>query len=648
MHSMNVTRVGFTRSISSLCNETFALQNFTMRALTLNKSSSSLTHLPSLSSLLAVSPRSFSTQSPQQTTSMANVANPAEAVLERKAKRVYSAENLATKKVVVHETNSTIDAVSIKVTLAKEIPAESKSIVFFLTEGQVKNFDKQTAVVTAVKKDFPVSDIFSVSQFTGKTNSTITLPGATEGSSVVIVGLGNLNDGLSTSTTHMGLEGLRMAVHTAVKAVKSKKISEVTFVTPSVSISSVEKITLGFGSGVKSQASKSEEIVPAQKAAKEATADQVADLFARVIVTSNHAFDKYWKSESAAEKNPLLTAVTLVSEAQFSTIVTAVNVAESVLMARELGSERADVAHPAYMQKLAEDLAATYSNITVTSIQEAELRAQGYNLITAVGQAAVVPPRLVVLSYTGLEDKNATPIALVGKGITFDTGGLNLKPTGFMEEMHADMCGSAAVISTMRALAVNNTKANVVGVLALAENAIDSKAFKPYDIIESYQGSVLIGNTDAEGRLALADAVTYVQNTYAPTTVFDIATLTGACVIALGEVAAGLFSNDPTLAAEVMSAGASHNERLWSLPILPEHQDDIKGDLADINSTGKTRFGGASTAAAFIEKFILPGVSWAHIDIAGPSNFSSPRQDFPKGISGYGVQTFFNYINKNC
>lgn len=576
-------------------------------------------------------------------------------VVARKANRVYSAEKLVTVVPSADPVTSTVTGVSISATISPSIPEVGYTTVFFVTQGQVKNLSQVGGFSTTVKADFPVADVLGATDFTGKFKTTAFLPGSAEGSLVLLVGLGDLNDGVSSSSEHLGFSGLRGAVHTAVQTLKSKKISKVAYVLPSISFSSTEKTVLGYGSGVKPvKGATSTDVVPLKKATKEASIDSIIDLVARVTVTSNHAFDKYWKTETAAEKNPLLTAFTVVapfpacnSPSAFEALTTAVNTAESVLMARELGSERADVANPEYMQKIAESLAATYSSIKVTSLQEQELRSEGYNLLAAVGQAATVPPRLVVIEYNGLtEGENVAPIALVGKGITFDTGGLNLKPTGFMEEMHADMCGSAAVISTMRALAANGTKAKVVGVLALAENAIDAKAFKPYDIIESHQGSVLIGNTDAEGRLALADALTYVQNTHAPTTVINIATLTGACVIALGEVAAGIFSNDAELSAEVTAAAAAHNERFWALPILPEHQDDIKGDLADINSTGKTRYGGSSTAAAFLEKFILPGVSWAHLDIAGPANLSSPRMDFPKGISGYGVQTFMNFITK--
>lgn len=279
-------------------------------------------------------------------------------------------------------------------------------------------------------------------------------------------------------------------------------------------------------------------------------------------------------------------------------------------------------------------------------LHEEDLKEEGMNMFLSVGQASVCPPRLVILEYRGNANSDKK-IALIGKGITFDTGGLNLKPTGSIENMHMDMCGSAAVLGAIRAASRENLKVNIVCALALAENAIGSKAVKPLTIVKSHKGiTVENNNTDAEGRLVLGDAMSYVQKEYKPTKVIDVATLTGACMVALGEHCAGLFSNSDDLAKKLETAGTECYERCWRLPILPEHTAALKGSQSDSRSTGRARYGGASTAAAFLQKFVYEGVDWAHLDIAGPSNYSSAKSYFPKGATGFGVQLLYTYLKE--
>jgi len=281
-----------------------------------------------------------------------------------------------------------------------------------------------------------------------------------------------------------------------------------------------------------------------------------------------------------------------------------------------------------------------------------ELATEKCNLFTAVGQGAIDPPRLVLFEYRG-DPSSDKKIALVGKGITYDTGGLNLKPTGFMEDMHLDMSGSAVVLATIKAAALLELPINLIGALALAENAIGPKAYKPHTIIYSRKGtSVEISNTDAEGRLVLADTLTYIQDIknwspqVRPHTIIDLATLTGACVHALGEYASGLFTNNDTLAEEIIQAGKSSYERTWRLPIFPEHIEDISGTYSDLRSTGKPKTGGASTAAAFLQHFIEKDVAWAHLDIAGPAMYSTARKWMPKDGTGYGVQLLLSFLQQ--
>jgi leucyl aminopeptidase len=297
---------------------------------------------------------------------------------------------------------------------------------------------------------------------------------------------------------------------------------------------------------------------------------------------------------------------------------------------------------------------------------------EGLHLLYSVGQAAglVRPdthdPRYVELNYKGDPEHPEDVILLVGKCITYDTGGLNIKGTGFMEDMHMDMGGASAVLGAMLAIHRMGIKRNVVGVATVAENAIDSLAYKPHAIIRSHKGlTVEIGNTDAEGRLALADALSYGQQRHRPHTVIDLATLTGACVIALGEYSAGLFTNSSALKEGLLSASHARGERLWHMPIFPEHKEELKGaSHADLQSTGAGRYGGACTAAAFLEYFVghSPSVNgrdpkptteaaaevkpaWAHLDIAGPAMYSKARGHMNAGGTGFGVQVVAQYVH---
>lgn len=315
----------------------------------------------------------------------------------------------------------------------------------------------------------------------------------------------------------------------------------------------------------------------------------------------------------------------------------------ATILARDLANERADIANPEMLAAVAKQVADRYSQGYSVLVGE-ELTQHGLNLHYAVGQASQFAPRLVTIEHRGNPASDDVTM-IVGKGITFDTGGLNLKPTGSMESMHYDMSGAAATLATMQALGALGVKKNVVGVLGLAENAIGKGAYKPMSIIKSHKGlTVEVGNTDAEGRLVLADALSYGANKFKPKTVIDVATLTGACMVALGPYAAGLFANNDALAASLLAAGDRHFERTWRLPILPEHEEELKGKLADVSSTGESRYGGASTAAAFLKKFIDEKTHWAHLDIAGPADYTKARDHMPYGGTGFGVQLLTRYV----
>jgi len=308
------------------------------------------------------------------------------------------------------------------------------------------------------------------------------------------------------------------------------------------------------------------------------------------------------------------------------------------------------VCTPEYLEQEARNLVKAYPNhFEIEVLGETQLQEKGLNLLYSVGKGARVPPRLVIVRYKGKPNDNNNPIAIVGKGITFDTGGLDLKTPESMLNMYLDMSGSATVLGVLSILPKLNIKKNIVGALCLAENAIGSKAYHPSTIIRSYKGlTVEIGNTDAEGRLVLADGFTYLQRHYKPETIVDLATLTGACIVALGEYSAGIFSNDERLSTSLYQSGENTFERLWKLPIYEEHIQEItKNDHSDLKNIGKGRYGGASTAAAFLQQFIETGVKWAHIDIAGPAMYSEKRGHMPKGGTGFGCQLLIDWIMKH-
>ena len=329
----------------------------------------------------------------------------------------------------------------------------------------------------------------------------------------------------------------------------------------------------------------------------------------------------------------------------------AIQVAEAAalgtLLARNLVNERGDVAHPQYFQEQAEKLVQEFPNaLQVSTIQADELREMGAGLITAVGQAAAVPPRVVFVEYRG-NPEDSSFHGLLGKGVTYDTGGLNLKPTGFMEKMYMDCGGASTVLGTLQAVASLGLKLNIVGVLALAENSIDAKAYKPGAVLKSLNGkTVEVGNTDAEGRLCLADAMTLMQKKYDLKQLIEFSTLTGACAVALGEHAAGLFSDNADLVAALEQSGLRTGDRVWRMPLLAEYLGEIKGAESDLSNTGESRYGGACTAAAFLHQFVdLPeGRGWAHLDIAGVAMASKSHKSWsPKNGTGFGVRLMLDY-----
>lgn len=285
------------------------------------------------------------------------------------------------------------------------------------------------------------------------------------------------------------------------------------------------------------------------------------------------------------------------------------------------------------------------NKIKFTVLDRKQLEKLKMGAILAVNDGAKHAAKMVVMEYRPL-GKRQEPIVLVGKGVTFDTGGVNIKPTQGLAEMHMDMAGAAAVLGVFMLLTELEIKQNVIGILPLTDNAVDAQSQKPSDIITSYSGKTIqVGNTDAEGRLILCDAISYAIKTYKPSAVIDIATLTGACMVALGDQIAGMWGNNDQMKERMKNAALETDEEVWEMPIHEIHREGMKGKFADLNNIDSATAGlaGACTAAAFIENFV-GNTDWVHLDIAGPAMPKKPKDvDFP-GATGFGVRLLTRFL----
>ena len=316
---------------------------------------------------------------------------------------------------------------------------------------------------------------------------------------------------------------------------------------------------------------------------------------------------------------------------------------DAVSLARDLVNGNADDVNVDAFKKMARDFEKKHASIKVTILDKKALEKEKMGLILAVGKAATTEPAVIILEYKG-DPRSKEKTAIVGKGVTYDTGGLNIKVAGSgMETMKCDMAGAAAVMGIIQAAAALKLKVNLIGALAIAENAIGPSSYKPGDVFRGRTGkTVEITNTDAEGRLVLADTISYVEDHYQPTRLIDFATLTGGVVIALGEEATGLFSNDDKLAHALEKAGERTHERLWRLPLYPEYKEYLKSSIADIKNSG-SRKASSPSGATFIHAFVK-STSWAHLDIAGTAYLSDLKPCHPTAATGVGVRLFIDFL----
>lgn len=363
-------------------------------------------------------------------------------------------------------------------------------------------------------------------------------------------------------------------------------------------------------------------------------------LLAETLLDSGYVFDRY-KSQKA-EPRALKKITVLTAKAGQGEVERAVKhataIATGMAFTRDLGNLPPNVCHPSFLAEQAKDLGKAHKGLKVEVLDEKKIKDLGMGAFYAVGQGSDQPPRLIVLNYQGGK-KNEKPFVLVGKGITFDTGGISLKPGAGMDEMKYDMCGAASVFGTLRAVLELQLPINLVCLLACAENMPSGGATRPGDIVTTMSGqTVEILNTDAEGRLVLCDALTYAER-FKPQAVIDIATLTGACIVALGSHTSGLMGNSDELVGQLLDAGKRADDRAWQLPLFDEYQEQLDSPFADIANIGGPK-AGTITAGCFLSRFAKQ-YSWAHLDIAGTAWVSGGKD---KGASGRPVPLLTQYL----
>lgn len=362
---------------------------------------------------------------------------------------------------------------------------------------------------------------------------------------------------------------------------------------------------------------------------------------------ASHRFDVF-RTRLKPDQTPTLAEIEIATPAPEdarAAYARLAAVASGVAMARELVSLPPNLLDPPDFAMRLEALRGL--GVDVTVLDAAAMRALGMGALLGVAQGSVKEPRLVAMHWRGAAPESPT-VALIGKGVCFDTGGISIKPSANMDEMKGDMGGAAAVAGAMRALAARKAKANVVGVVALVENMPDGNAQRPGDIVTSMSGQTIeVLNTDAEGRLILCDAMWWTQENYRPKAMIDLATLTGAIIIALGHEYAGLFANDDALAGQIASSAAAENEPVWRMPLLPAYDKLIDSPNADMKNISGKSGAGSITAAQFLKRFVQDGVAWAHLDIAGTAwkgagDHNNPT--VPLWATGYGVRLLDRFV----
>ena len=447
-----------------------------------------------------------------------------------------------------------------------------------------------------------IARLEEVKAFDGKANQVTSFfpRGRLSAKQVLLVGLGKASE--------VTLERVRQAIGVAAKAARGLGVRQLTVEAPM---------------GVDGRLA-----VPDQAAA-----------IAEAAILATYRFHRYKSPDPADKPNPATVTILVRDRATVSVASKAARassiVADGVRLARDLANLPSNDAYPEKIAGLVRREARRVG-LRCRVFDHRQIARLGMGGVLSVGQGSVHPPRLVVLEYR--RGGRRPTLALVGKGITFDSGGISIKPSEKMDQMKYDKSGGCAVVGALTAAARLRLPINIVGIVAFCENLPSGTAYRPGDIVRMYSGkTVEVLNTDAEGRMTLGDALAYAKRRYKPAAIVDLATLTGACVVALGNAAMGLFSNNQPLADRIVKAGEATWERVWQLPVWDDYHERIKSDVADIRQIGDRSGAGAITAACFLQKFV-DGVPWAHLDIAGTAWAEEERPYVPRGATGSGVR----------
>ena len=359
------------------------------------------------------------------------------------------------------------------------------------------------------------------------------------------------------------------------------------------------------------------------------------------LVLGSYQFLDY---KTKDEKNFELKSATVIG-CDHDEIMKGAAIGKAVCFARDLANHPGNVTTPSRLAEEAGEIAKE-GGMKLTVFDRKEITAMGMGALAGVAQGTDEPPKFIVLEYFG-SDESQNPKILVGKGLTFDAGGISIKPSSKMDEMKYDMCGSAVVLGVFKALAALKPKLNVVGIVPSTENLVGAKAYKPGDILTAYNGKTIeVLNTDAEGRLILADGLSYASKHYEPEYILDFATLTGAVLVALGHVAAGVLGTDEDLMQLVKESSVNAEEKVWELPLWPEFCKQVKSKIADVKNTGAARQAGTIAGAAFLKEFVGDRIPWVHFDIAGTAWGGKPTSIDPKGsATGWGVRLVLDLID---
>ncbi|NPV68574.1 MAG: leucyl aminopeptidase [Anaerolineae bacterium] len=483
--------------------------------------------------------------------------------------------------------------------------SDAEAVVISLFEGVTAPEGAARLVDEALNG--AVSDLLGAGDFTGASGQVVVLypRGALPARRVMLVGLGKQSE--------LNVEAVRhAAAHAALKArdLKVKRLA-----------------TILHGAG--------QEGLSAAAAAY------------AVVEGTRLALYRY-QAPRQGESLPEVEALELLAgEGEAAAVQQAVEQAEAVVagvtLARDLVNLPPNICTPSYLAEAA-TAAADAVGLRVQVLERGQMQALGMNALLAVAQGSETPPRFIILEHNATRAGELPSIVLVGKGITFDTGGYNLKPTESMATMKTDMAGGAAVIGALRAIGALKVPLHVVGLVPAADNMISGHAYRPQEVIRASNGvTIEISNTDAEGRMLLADALVFAAR-FKPSAVVDIATLTGACVVALGAVAAGLFSTSDALRDVLLAAAEATNEKLWPLPLYPEYEKAIESKVADIQNTGG-RTSGVGASATFLKHFVSYP-AWAHIDMAGLAANAKDNPYIPEGATGYGVRLLTEFVRR--